>query len=364
MRPLSTPVVASPATVTTIAVDLGNLVLEGDEAVASVEWRDWWRRGRLSLVAVLLPVMLVGCSTSDNQPEPHTGTQPGQQAAQQPAPQQPGATTEADWSGVAQALGRPGKLTDTVYRVALPRSDLSVVSRGVSIKPGLALGGYAVFTRYPDTTMLMGDLVVTEAELPRVTDALLANRIDVTGLHKHLLDQSPAIWWMHIHGMGDPVQLAKGVRVALDVTATPPVAPSPGPQPTLDLDTAGIDAALGRKGTADGGVYKVSIPRGDTIVQDGHVLPAGLGLTTAVNFQPAGGGKAAINGDFAMTGNEVQKVIAALRQGGIEIVEVHNHSLAEQPRLFYMHFWAVNDAVALARALRPALDATNLKPAS
>jgi hypothetical protein len=94
------------------------------------------------------------------------------------------------------------------------------------------------------------------------------------------------------------------------------------------------------------------------------VLPAGLGLTTAVNFQPAGGGQAVINGDIAMTGNEVQKVIAALRHGGIDIVEVHNHALDEQPRLFYLHFWAVNDAVALARALRPALDATNLKPTS
>lgn len=326
--------------------------------MGSVAGRGWLRRGWLSLMAVLLAV-LAGCSNGVNQPGLHADTQPGQPAAQQPV-----VTTEADWVGLAQALGRPGKLTDTVYRVALPRSDLSVVSRGVPIKPGLSLGGYAVFTRYPDATMLMGDLVVTEAELPRVTDALQANGIELTALHKHLLEQSPAIWWTHIHAMGEPVQLAKGLRAALDTTATPAAAPSPGLQPALDLDTAGIDAALGRKGTADGGIYKVSIPRGDTIVQEGHVLPAGLGLTTAVNFQPVGGGQAAINGDFAMTGNELQKVIAALRRGGIEVVEVHNHGLAEQPRLLYMHFWAVDNAVALARALRPALDATNLKPAS
>ncbi|MGH3802490.1 MAG: DUF1259 domain-containing protein, partial [Pseudonocardiaceae bacterium] len=129
-------------------------------------------------------------------------------------------------------------------------------------------------------------------------------------------------------------------------------------------DTAGIDAALGRKGTADGGLYKFTLARNQTITANNHVLPAGLGLTTSINFQPVGGGRAAINGDIVMTGDEIQKVIAALRAGGIAIVEVHNHSLDEQPRLFYLHFWAVDDAVTLAKALRPALDATNLKPAS
>jgi hypothetical protein len=166
----------------------------------------WWQRGGLSMVAVLLVVTLAGCSNNGNQQlGSHVGTQAGQPATEQSAVQQPVATTEADWSSMTQALGRPGKLTDTVYRVALPRSDLNVMSHDVSIKPGLSLGGYAVFTRYPDATLFMGDLVVTEAELPRVIDALLANQIDVTGLHKHLLDQSPAIWWAHIHAMGDPV---------------------------------------------------------------------------------------------------------------------------------------------------------------
>lgn len=325
--------------------------------MGSVGGRGWLRRTWLPLVAVLVAV-LAGCSDAGSRPGSDTDVERGQ-----PAGQQPVATTEADWSGVAQALGRPGKLTGTVYRVGIPRSDLDVVSEGVAIKPGLSLGGYAVFTRYPDATMLMGDLVVTEAELPKVIDALQANGIAQTAVHKHLLEQSPAIWWTHIHAMGDPVQLAKGVRAALDATATPPSAPSSGTEPAVELDTAGIDAALGRKGTADGGIYKVSAARGETFVEDGHVLPAGLGLTTAVNFQPVGGGRAAINGDFAMTSDEMQKVIAALRRGGIEVVAVHNHGLEEQPRLFYMHFWAVDDAVALARALRPALDATNLQPA-
>jgi hypothetical protein len=211
--------------------------------------------------------------------------------------------------------------------------------------------------------MVMGDLVVTESELPKVTDALQAAGLEQTAIHKHLLEQSPAIWWTHIHGMGDPVKLARGVRAALAQTAIPP-ATVPGTQPPVDLDMPGIDAALGRKGTADGGIYKFSIARRERIEADGHVLPPALGITTAVNFQPLGGNRAAINGDFVMRAGEVQKVIQALRKGGIDLVELHNHSFDEQPRLFYMHFWAVGDGVTLAKALRPALDATRLQPAS
>jgi hypothetical protein len=257
-----------------------------------------------------------------------------------------------------------GKLTDGVYGVPLPRSDLAVVSQGVAIKPGLSLGGYASFARYSDTTMMMGDLVITEAELPKVIDALQAHGVAQTALHKHLLEQSPPVWWTHFDAMGDPVQIAQGLRAALDATAIPPAAAPPAQQPPLDLDTAGIDTALGRKGTADGGIDKFTLARKDTIEDQGHVLPAPFGVTTGINFQPLGGGKAAINGDFVLTAPEVQKVIQALRAGGIDIVEVHNHMLTENPRLFYLHFWAVNDGVTLAKALRTALDATNLQPAS
>ncbi len=129
-----------------------------------------------------------------------------------------------------------------------------------------------------------------------------------------------------------------------------------------DFDTAGVAAALGRTGTPDGGIYKLTIPRADPITDEGRILPAGLGLTTGVNFQPLGAGKAAINGDLVMTAGKVHTVIAALRRGGIAIVELHNHGLTEQPRLFCLHFWAVNDAVTLAAALRPALAATHLTP--
>ncbi|WP_102418797.1 DUF1259 domain-containing protein [Mycobacterium sp. 4858] len=298
--------------------------------------------------------VLAGCSSG---PKGGTG---------QPANTRSAVTAgDADWKPVADALGRTGKLGDhnSAYRINLPRNDLHITSYGVDIKPGLSLGGYAAFARYGNNaTLLMGDLVVTEEELPKVTDALQAHGIAQTALHKHLLEQNPPIWWTHIHGMGDAVQLAKGLRTALDATSIGPAAAPPAQQPPVDIDVAGVQQALGRNGTQDGGLLKYSIPRKDTIVEDGNVLPAAsLNLTTVINFQPVGGGRAAINGDFILIAPEVQKVIQALRAGNIQIVELHNHGLTEEPRLFYMHYWAIDDAVVLARALRPALDATNLQ---
>jgi hypothetical protein len=314
---------------------------------------------RTALLTALLAVTVVaGCSSSSNTSTTTMSMPAG-------GIHKPVATTDSDWKPVTDTLGRTGKFGDnnTVYRIPLVRSDLQVQSQGVAIKPGLSLGGYAAFGKYEDGTMVMGDLVVTEAELPKVTDALHANGIQQTALHKHLLEQSPQIWWTHIEAMGDPAQLAKGLKAVLAATSIVPAAAPPAQQPAVDIDTAGVDAALGRKGSADGGLFKYTLARAETISNNGHVLPPTFGVTTVINFQPVGGGKAAINGDFAMIGTEVNKVIEALRAGGIEVVELHNHMLADDPHLFYLHYWAVNDAVTLAKALRSALDATNLAPA-
>lgn len=307
-------------------------------------------------------LVLTGCSTPDR----------GTTVAAQQAPKSRGIerfsqaiaplpTTEADWKPVTATLGRTGTLMGgTVYHVALPRKDLKVTSKGVAIKPGFSLGGYANFAKYRDGALVTGDLVVTEAELPKVTDALQRAGIEQTGIHKHLLQQSPAIWWTRIHGMGDPVTLARGVKAALAATSIPPA--SPPSQVPVDLDTAAIDKAIGRQGKADGGIYKFSLPRRNTVTDGRHVLPPALGITTALMFQPLGAGRAAINGDFVMTADEVNKVIRALRRGGIDVVEVHNHMLDDEPRLFYLHFWATGDGTRLAKALRGALDTTNLTP--
>ncbi|QIS08756.1 DUF1259 domain-containing protein [Nocardia arthritidis] len=308
------------------------------------------------LTALLAVTVAAGCSSNSGTSSTSTMDMP------MSGSHKPVATTDADWKPVTDALGRTGKFGDnnTVYRIPLVRSDLHVQSQGVDIKPGLSLGGYAAFGKYDDGAMVMGDLVVTEEELPKVTDALHANGLRQTALHKHLLGHSPQVWWTHIEGMGDPAQLGKAMKAVLDATSIAPAAAPPAQQPPVDIDTAGVDAALGRKGTADGGLFKYNLARAETISDSGHVLPPTFGVTTVINFQPTGAGGAAVNGDFALTTTEVDKVIEALRKGGIDVVELHNHMLTDDPHIFFLHYWAVDDAVTIAKTLRTALDATNL----
>ncbi|MET9661054.1 DUF1259 domain-containing protein [Streptomyces sp. NPDC006510] len=315
-------------------------------------------RRRVLAAAALAPVLTVASpAAARTLPTGTTGAGHGKRI--KPVP-----TTLEQWAGVAKALGRPGNmLRDTTYHTGFPRRDLLVVSDGVVVTPGLALGTHVAFVRYADgSTMLMGDVVVTENELQRVTDAWQANGIEQTAIHKHLLSQTPDIWWTHVHAHGhDAVAMARGLRAGFDRTGTPPPAPPQGPD-RVALDTARMEAVLGAKGTTEDGLYKILFHRRETIA-DGHlILPRGLGSTSAFNFQPLGGGRAALSGDCAMLADEVQHVLKALRRGGIKLVELHNHHLSEDPRLFFTHFWAVGDGVELARALRPAVDATDVVP--
>ncbi|WP_414170279.1 DUF1259 domain-containing protein [Streptoverticillium reticulum] len=280
---------------------------------------------------------------------------------------EPVSTTEADWKGVAKALGRGGSLMrKTVFRTGFGRTDLHVVSRDVQVTAGLALGSHAAFIRYSDgSTLMMGDIVSTEDELQPMLDTMHAHGIRQTAIHKHLLAHSPDMWWTHVHGHGkDAAALAAGLREALDCTGTPAGVPPSKTPPPVDLDTAGIDRALGAKGSNDQGIYKCVFARRERISDGGLLLPAGSGATSAFNFQPLGHGRAALNGDFAMIAEEVHDVLKALRKGGIEIVELHNHGLTDEPRLFFTHLWAVDDAVKIAKALRSAVDCTNVTPTS
>ena len=262
-----------------------------------------------------------------------------------------------DSAAVAQAMGRAGgRQPGDVLRFNFPRSDLTVMVDGIQLKPALALGSYVVFEATHAGALAMGDLVLQENEIQPVMSKLEDGGIDVTALHHHVLRQTPPIYYMHFHGMGDAVTIARAIRAAIALTGTP--APSPPAPSTLLLDTVGIARALGTSGKLNGVVYQVSVPRPETIRESGVVIPPAMGVATAINFQPTGGGEAAIAGDFVLLADEVNPVIRALRGHGIGVTAVHNHMLHERPRLFFMHFWAVADAVRLAQGLRSGLDAT------
>jgi hypothetical protein len=268
---------------------------------------------------------------------------------------------EIDWKKVDEAIGRSAAVSGDVHRYGFPRTDLEVTLDGVKIRPALALGGWAAFKPAHGGAMVMGDLVLLETEINPVLTKLIANGLEITAIHNHVLRGNPATFYMHIGGHGDPVKLATALRTALaesKTPLTPPAAPAtPAP---IDLDTAQLDAIIGAKGQANGGVYQFGVPRRDPVSENGmQIAPAGpMGLATAINFQPTGGGKAAITGDFVLTGEEVNPVIKALRASGIEVTAIHSHMLTEQPRLIFMHFWANDDAIKLAKGLRAALDKT------
>lgn len=262
-----------------------------------------------------------------------------------------------DWAAVGKALGKSGSVqAGGVYRVGLPRSDLKVTLDGVAIKPALALGSWVAFRDMGSGSVVMGDLVLTQSEVNPVMTVLEQNGVQITALHNHLLRSTPATMYMHIDGHGDALKLAAAIHAALAKSGTPLGASPPAPPAPLALDTAMLDKTLGAKGTANGGVYQFSIPRAETPKADGMAVPPPMGSAIGINFQPTGAGKAAITGDFVLTADEVNPVIKALRDSGIEVTAIHNHMLDDEPRLFFMHFWANEDAAREAKGLRAALD--------
>ena len=267
---------------------------------------------------------------------------------------------EIDWKKVDAALGKTAAVSGEVHRYGLPRSDLHVALDGVAIKPALALGGWVSFAPVHGEAMVMGDLVLLETEITPVMTKLLDGGLDITAIHNHILRASPATFYMHVGGHGDPEKMAAVIRSALSASKTPfdPPATTAGPAPAVDLDTAKLDQIMGVKGTASGGVYQFGVPRRDPSTESGMQVNTPLGGANAINFQPTGNGKAAITGDFLVTGNEVNPLIRALRAGDIEVTAIHSHMLDEQPRMFFIHFWANDDAQKLARNVRTALETT------
>lgn len=280
--------------------------------------------------------------------------------AQTKANERPAAATE--WKNVEDAFGFPGDhLPGGVIRFNMPRKDLHVTLGGIEIKPGLALGAWAAFHYVgKNDAMVMGDLVLTEDEVAPVMKASQEGGVEVTALHNHLLGESPKIMYIHMGGHGDPVKLAKTIKQAVALTKTP-LPQGGGTKETTDLgfDVAAVERIIGHPGKVSGGVLHFNVPRAEKLTEEGMDTPPSMGAGTSINFQPTGNGHAAIAGDFAMTWKEVGPVMQILKDNGMQAVALHSHALNDVPRLFYMHFWANDDALKLARGLRAALDKTN-----
>ena len=310
---------------------------------------------RPSFILFAAGVATVGCRNS--------GPEAGTATAQQNRPAATSVPDSIDWKAVDQAMGRSGKMQpDSVYKYSMPRGDLRVSAGGVTVKPALALGSWVAFMRQRGSAVAMGDLVLTESEIAAVMSKLQEMGVQQTALHNHLLHESPRVMYMHINAQGDPVKIAQAVKAALTLTKMPPAQPEgAAPAAAPGLDTAAVAQALGHAGKLNGGVYQVSVPRAEAISEDGMVIPPSMGVATAINLQPTGGGKAVTTGDFVMIAREVNPVLKAMRQAGIEVTALHSHMLTEEPRLFFTHFWGNDDAVKLARGLRSALDQMNVK---
>ncbi|HEY6255734.1 MAG TPA: DUF1259 domain-containing protein, partial [Xanthobacteraceae bacterium] len=184
---------------------------------------------------------------------------------------------EIDWKNVDEAFGRSPTVAGDVHRYNFPRTDLNVTLDGVTIRPAFALGGWAAFKPMHNEVMVMGDLVLLETEVNPVMAKLLESGVDVTAVHNHLLRASPATFYMHIGGHGDPVKIATAIHAALAESKTPLTAPpAAATPPAIDLDTAQLDQIIGVKGNPNGGVYQFGVPRRDPITEGGmQITPVG-----------------------------------------------------------------------------------------
>jgi len=263
-----------------------------------------------------------------------------------------------DTAALDRALDRRGQVVGDVYRIAVPRADLTLTIDGVTLRPGLALGGWIAFRATDGHAVVHGDLVLRESEVNGVISTLQRGDLDITALHNHLLRESPSVMYLHFWGRGSALALARTLRSALEQTGTPPGGPASGPDTDVPDWARSVRDALGRGGSVRGGVLSVSVPRPERITMMGTVLPPAMGMATALNFQDAGARGVAATGDFVLLGAEVNPVARALRAGGVEITALHNHMIQGSPELYFMHFWVVGPPEDVARTLAAGLAAT------
>ena len=277
-----------------------------------------------------------------------------------------------DWSSVEKVFGKKGSVQDNIFKISYPRSDLKVKVGGFAVAPGFALGSWIGFMdvsksmkgnqamKMDNQAMIMGDLVLLDTEVPDVLKKLVAVDLKITAIHNHLINESPNVKYIHFSGSGDRVKLAEAIKSVLAITATPLTPPQSTSQ-TTNLDWSKVEAILGKTGKHNGMLLQYSFPRKEKLTESGMEMPAYMGMATGINFQ-MDGSKAAITGDFVLLADEINPVIKILIENGITPTALHNHMIHDNPRLFMMHFWAIDDPEKLAKTLQQVLVKTNHAP--
>ena len=266
---------------------------------------------------------------------------------------------QTDSLALNNIFGKKGMVSGQVYRITFPRTDLKVVIGDFVVSPGLALSSWIGIYTMGHESMMMGDLVLLDNEEGEAVAKLVSSNLSITAIHNHLTNEKPAIKYIHFSGKGDALQLAGAIKSVLATTGTPLTAPAMQ-TPTTGPDWSKVEAILGKSGRHNGLLLQYSFPRKEKLQESGMEMPPAMGMATAINFQ-MDGNRAGITGDFVLLAGEVNPVIRALTENGIVVTAVHNHMLYDDPRLFMLHFWAVNDPEKLATGLKAALDKTNSK---
>jgi uncharacterized protein DUF1259 len=265
----------------------------------------------------------------------------------------------APYREVLTLLGRQGDFKDNVLKINIPRNDVSVTVAGVKTPTPFGFGGWLALTKGTGMDVMMGDLVLTQEEVNPVMSALLDNGFDVTALHNHFFQDEPRMFFMHVHGHGAPMDLARNVKPALDLIGKGRTAPAPAAAAALaapQIDSARIAQIAGRQGEQNGPVYKITVGRDDLkLTEMGAPINARMGLNTWAAFVGTNE-KAAIAGDVAMLAGEVTPVLKALRKNGLDVVALHHHMTGTQPTIFFVHYWGTGPADKLAAGFKAALD--------
>jgi hypothetical protein len=264
---------------------------------------------------------------------------------------------QIDSTALNNVFGKKGTVTGNVYKISYPRSDLKVKVNDFAVAPGLALGTWVGIIQMGNQAMMMGDLVLLDSEVPKVIKKLVEENLEVTAIHNHLINETPAIKYVHYHGEGDAVTLAKEIKAVLEITATPLTTPAKMQTPKIDWSK--VTAILG-PGKQNGKLLQYTFPRNEKLTESGMEMPPSMGMATSINFQ-MDGNRAATTGDFVLLADEVNPVVKALTENGITPTAIHTHMLHDEPHLFMMHFWAVGDPQKLAMGLKAALDKANSK---